>query len=64
MVINHRRELFFRLPPWVDFLEAFPPANSAFSVRLARCFFCSLFLASLVSYRIFLSLGFVRLAGF
>lgn len=40
------------------FREAFPPANSAFSVLLARCFVRSSFLASLVSYRIFFDFDF------
>jgi hypothetical protein len=50
--VSYRLELAFLLitprADW-DFLAAFPPANSAFSVLLARCFVLSFFLASLVS---------------
>ena len=49
--VSYRLELPFLLMPRtdLDFLQAFPPANSAFSVLLARCFVLSFFLASLVS---------------
>jgi hypothetical protein len=47
--------LLHRLAPFFEafFLEALPPASSAFSVLLALCFLCSTLLSALVSYLTF-----------